>query len=71
MNSHLQQQLTLLINSIMGEIERIQSIIEEGDHDHSISRHILEITPKNSEACASETESTIHRDLEDLKTKVK
>lgn len=56
----------------MSEIERIQSLIEDHrDHDRSLNHHIFEITPKNSEACASETESTIHKDLEDLKAKVK
>lgn len=72
LNAHLQQQLQLLINNILREIERIQTIIEEQrDQENSLSKHIFEMTPKNSEACASETESTIHKDLEDLKAKVK
>jgi len=29
----------------------------------SVSRRMLENTPKNSEVLASETESTIHKDL--------
>jgi hypothetical protein len=64
LNAQLQQQLHLLITSILTEIDRIQSVIEEQkDLDHSLYRRFLETTPKNSEACASETESTIHKDL--------
>lgn len=71
LNAHLQEQLHLLITSILGEIERIQNLIEEQqDQEQSLGRHIFAPTPKHSEA-ASETESTIHKDLEELKAKVK
>lgn len=72
MNAHLQQQFQILIDSILAEIQRIQSLIEEQRHPENIFTYSnLDILQKNNEVCASETESTINKDLEDLKSKVK
>lgn len=72
MNAHLQQQFQILIDSILTEIQRIQSLIEEQRHVENIFTYSnLDILQKNNEVCASETESTINKDLEDLKSKVK
>lgn len=71
-NAHLQQQFQILIGSILAEIQRIQGLIEEQRHpDNIFTCSNLDILHKNNELCASETESTINKDLEDLKTKVK
>lgn len=48
-NVQLQQQIQFLISTILSEIERIQNVIEEQrDLDRSLSRRILEMTPKHS-----------------------
>lgn len=71
-NAHLQQQFQILIGSILAEIQRIQGLIEEQRHpDNVFTCANLDLLHKNSELCASETESTINKDLEDLKTKVR
>jgi hypothetical protein len=38
-------------------------MIEGQNHLEPVSRRMFENTPKNSEVLASETESTIHKDL--------
>jgi hypothetical protein len=54
----------------MREIERIQALIDEEKHFDSLLAHSnVDLTHKNS--LASETESTINKDLEDLKSKVR
>lgn len=71
-NAHLQQQFQILVGSILAEIQRIQGLIEEQRQpEHLFTYSNLDILQKNLEVCASETESTINKDLEDLKTKVR
>lgn len=71
-NAHLQQQFQTLVGSILAEIQRIQALIEEQRHHENLfTCSNLDLPLKHNELCASETESTINRDLEDLKAKVR
>lgn len=72
MNQYLKEQFNELISKVVVEIERIQKIMDEQRMEVDFLAHSnIEIINKKGEVLASETESTINRDLEDLKSKVK